>query len=25
MACVAIGAGRALEQLEMLKQSMPQL
>ena len=25
MACVAIGAGRALEQLEMLKKSMPQL
>jgi rod shape-determining protein MreB len=25
MACVAIGAGRALEQLEMLRKSMPQL
>ncbi len=25
MACVAIGAGRALEQLDMLKKSMPQL
>ncbi len=25
MACVAIGAGRTLEQLEMLKKSMPQL
>lgn len=25
MACVAIGAGKALEQLEMLKKSMPQL
>jgi rod shape-determining protein MreB len=25
MACVAIGAGRALEQLELLKKSMPQL
>lgn len=25
MACVAIGAGKALEQLEMLKRSMPQL
>jgi rod shape-determining protein MreB len=25
MACVAIGAGRALEQLEMIKKSMPQL
>lgn len=25
IACVAIGAGRALEQLEMLKKSMPQL
>ncbi len=25
MACVAIGAGRALEQLEMIKRSMPQI
>ena len=25
MACVAIGAGRALEQIDMLRQSLPQL
>jgi rod shape-determining protein MreB len=25
MACTAIGAGKALEQLEMLRKSMPQL